>query len=337
MSAMANLKWLAMLTISFGAYCGCTETMTTPKTLDPTSDTLDVSTWNIGYAGLGAESDFLKDGGERILPPSRSAVKKNVRGILNELGKKQSDVILLQEIASRSAMTRFVGVERRLHNLFADRFYWFHPDTRVPFLPPPVGIAHGLGIVSDKTVKRRSIHALPKEDDYAFGWLDRDYALQIIELESQGPARWVVINMHLAAFDSDGAVRKSQAKVAFDIADAYHRDGRHVVIGGDWNMELAIADTPRPTTEEYPFWLVPFDETLLPQGWKLAVDRRNPTVRTLIAPYRPGETYTAIIDGFAYSPNVVLEEIETEDTSFEMADHMPVKARFRASMDRPIP
>ena len=44
-------------------------------------ETLDLLTWNLGYGGLGAGSDFIADGGKNALPPSRRAVQENVAGI----------------------------------------------------------------------------------------------------------------------------------------------------------------------------------------------------------------------------------------------------------------
>ena len=40
-----------------------------------------VYTWNIGYAGLGKDSDFFMDGGTMVNPPSREIVEKNMAGI----------------------------------------------------------------------------------------------------------------------------------------------------------------------------------------------------------------------------------------------------------------
>ena len=37
------------------------------------SDGISVTIWNLGYAGLGAESDFAVDGGKNYLPPDDEA------------------------------------------------------------------------------------------------------------------------------------------------------------------------------------------------------------------------------------------------------------------------
>ena len=42
---------------------------------------LTVYAWNIGYAGLGKDSDFFMDGGKMVDPPSQEAVEENMAAI----------------------------------------------------------------------------------------------------------------------------------------------------------------------------------------------------------------------------------------------------------------
>ncbi len=93
-------------------------------------------------------------------------------------------------------------------------------------------------------------------------------------------------------------------------------------------MRISDADFPHTTADEDLFWIYDFPQDLLPEGWQFGVDEHTPTVRTLHKPYVEGENYTAIIDGFAYSPNVRLQRITTTDLKFENSDHHPVTAEF---------
>ena len=67
-------------------------------------DTLDLLTWNIGYGGLGAESDFFyADGrilfsGGMMIRPSETLVRKNTDGTLKTIKDHPADIILLQEV-----------------------------------------------------------------------------------------------------------------------------------------------------------------------------------------------------------------------------------------------
>ena len=43
-------------------------------------DSVSILTWNVGYAGLGEESDFFMDGGKQVRAPSKAIVEKNMDG-----------------------------------------------------------------------------------------------------------------------------------------------------------------------------------------------------------------------------------------------------------------
>ena len=104
----------------------------------------------------------------------------------------------------------------------------------------------------------------------------------------------------------------------------------HVVIGGDWNLRLAPTAFPHNTADRFLFWIRDFPAALTPEGWAWAVDPERPTVRTAHQPYRTGENYRLIIDGFLLSPNVALLDAEADDLDFANADHNPVRIRVTA-------
>ena len=52
-----------------------------PQSLPAAQAPLKLMVWNIGYSGLGEESDFQADGGQMLRPPGREAVEKNLAGI----------------------------------------------------------------------------------------------------------------------------------------------------------------------------------------------------------------------------------------------------------------
>ena len=65
-------------------------------------------TWNIGYGGLGKESDFFMDGGQMVNPPSQEIVEKNLEGITNFIDEREADAWLIQEADLNSARTEKV-------------------------------------------------------------------------------------------------------------------------------------------------------------------------------------------------------------------------------------
>ncbi len=136
--------------------------------------------------------------------------------------------------------------------------------------------------------------------------------------------------MHLAAFDPDAAVRTRQLRELMAWAQRQYENGQHVVLAGDWNFRIAETNFPNTTDERFLFWLFPFPQEALPEGWRIGADASVPSVRTNYQPYAPGENYVTTIDGFIVSPNVAIESLSGVDLGFEHTDHQPVRARVRA-------
>ena len=75
------------------------------ETLAPLSDTaqtrlpqgakLEILCWNIGYAGLGKDSDFIMDGGENMRAADKAAVQKYLAGIGETVRGGNYDLVLL--------------------------------------------------------------------------------------------------------------------------------------------------------------------------------------------------------------------------------------------------
>ena len=100
-------------------------------------DDVSILTWNVGYAGLGEESDFFMDGGKQVRAPSKAVVEKNMDGIVSTVEALDADFTFLQEIEADPS-TRSYGIEEP--NACALRPDWT-PRTRatinVPSCPTP--------------------------------------------------------------------------------------------------------------------------------------------------------------------------------------------------------
>ena len=299
------------------------------ETVSAASDTLSVMIWNLGYGGLGAESDFVSDGGDHLLPPDRATVAKNISGVRRFLEGADVDVVLLQEVAGASFLTRGESVRSEIEAIFDDRDNAFSADFRLRFLPRYYAPRHGLFSSVRIADVERSIIRLPEEPGYLGGLTRRLYHTQLIRVPFAG-GEWSILNVHLSAFDEGADVRTAQLEAVLALAEAEYARGRHVVIGGDWNLEFDNPGRPSTTSEEDLFWLHPFPADRLKTGWKAAFDPATPTVRTNNKPYRAGENYTTVIDGFVVSPNVEAVAVSASDLDFQFADHQPVTARFRA-------
>lgn len=301
-----------------------------PASRGASGDTIQVVTWNLGYAGLGAASDFFADGGRRYLPPSRKGVVESADAIAAWLGASDADVVLIQENARGSAVNLWVDLKSRVDTALSTYDAAFYPDFQTRLLPPPLRIQNGQTTYARGGLASTEVWPLPADGDPYAGALRRRYAALVSRVE--GPQGcWTFVNVHTSAFDEGAALRRRQISALFERAQAEERLGRRVVIGGDFNMRLSDTDFPHDTEERFLFWVHDFPHDLLPEGWRLASDATTPSVRTNERPYRAGHNYTTVIDGFLLSPGVELVTVHGVDMGFRNSDHQPVRAVLKAS------
>ena len=287
-----------------------------------TGPELRVMSWNLGYAGLGEESDFKADGGQMVLPPSKAVVEKNLDGITATLTENPVDIYLLQETAGAGLLNRGVDVRARVANTLSDWSMFFSSDIGSKLLPTPVRLDHGPATFNRLSNAKPQIIRLPSEPEPIMGFIPRHYHAQVSEVTVAGEA-WSVINLHLAAFDEGGDTRFEQVNTVFELAQKLHAEGKTVVIGGDWNMRLTETDFPSTSTEDALFWIHDFPTDKLPEGWKLVFDETVPTVRTNERPFKADENYRTIIDGLLVSPDVDVVSVKGIDLGFQYTDHQP--------------
>lgn len=307
----------------------------TPTNKQPTrpdaSSTLAVLTWNIGYAGLGKDADLIIDKGQSIRALSELQIARAAHGIADWLAAQSSDVICLQESAKAGFLTRGVPLRSIIAETLTQRQSVFWTDMRSVLVPRLLKVDHGMSVHS--RISFRACHAelLPQDDTYFFGILKKHYGFIVSRFAIEEKGReWVVFNIHLSAFDTDGAARKEQLKHLMRRAQAEYSQGNFVVIAGDWNMRLSPTDFGHQSDPASLLWTKDFPQEALPKHWQLAFDPMTPTVRSLNKAFNPGETYSTIVDGFVYSPNVQLSGISAANMGFELADHQPVEASFVA-------
>lgn len=294
-------------------------------------EALSITVWNLGYGGLGRESDFVSDGGTHLFPPSRAAVRANVDAIARFVAEEPADVLVFQEIARGGPVNYWVDLKGRIDATLAARSRVFFADFKTRLMPWPLAMTHGQAIYSNLAIAEADVVPLPAEDTAIYG-VKRRYASVVARLPIEGRAEgWTIASVHLAAFDPDAAVRTRQLRELMAWAEAEYARGQRVVLAGDWNFQIAETDFPNTTEERFLFWLFPFPRDALPEGWRIAADASIASVRTNYQPYVPGENYITTIDGFIVSPNVAVESVSGVDLGFEHADHQPVRIRVRAA------
>lgn len=291
-------------------------------------DTLVFYDWNIGYCGLGKESDFFYDGG-KMVRPSRVLSEKNFKGFMETIAKWKADAdfIHIQEMdrnSKRSYHTeQFQQAFETLGNFKA--VFGKNYDVKyvpIPFFEPMGKVLGGIGTFykyrdAEKPVK----YAFPSNFSWPKGlfFLDRCFVKHRFNLKSG--KQLIVINTHNSAYDGGTLKKQEMAYFKKYITEEYAK-GNYVVVGGDWNQ---IPPGYQPLKEKSDYEEMPVPSDFIEKDWVFAFDKNVPTNRKVDFTYEPGKTYTTVIDFFLLSPNVELLEVKGEDMGFEYSDHQPVR------------
>ncbi len=293
-----------------------------------------VTTWNIGYAGLGKNEDFFLDGGKKGRPDNEKVVKENLEAIENELKKAASDLIMVQEVDRDSTRTYHKDEKELLDTALSEYGNTFALNYDVDFVPvpiPPIGqVTAGQEIFSKFKIDESKRMVLPGDFAWPKKQVELDRCMLVTKMPVEGTDKdFVFINAHFSAYD-DGSIRQQQLDFAKEYILSEYEKGNYVIIGGDWNQTFDIVDTTR-----FPMYMngdfynpIKIPSTWLEAGWAWGIDDKTPTYRLLNGPYVEGVTQTGVIDGFAVSPNIKVIETKVIDLGFSNSDHNPVKMTF---------
>ncbi len=293
--------------------------------------TFTVYSWNIGYAGLGKESDFFMDGGKMVDPPSQEIVTKNLNGITTFMQAQEADAWLLQEVDVNSARTANTNQFGHLQDSVSGASAFVH-NYKCPFVPIPVpplgkiesGIATLTSLEMSSDITRVSLPC-------PFSWPVRAANMKRCLLVTRLPIEdsdkeLVLVNLHLEAYD-DGEGKITQTKLLLQVLQEEYAKGNYVVAGGDFNQSFPDALERYPIADSKKWTPGLLDGAALPEGWQFAYDTETATCRLLDQPYSEAcQLY--VIDGFILSPNVTLSHVETVDLGFACSDHNPVRLQF---------
>ena len=298
---------------------------------------LELLCWNIGYGGLGKESDFFMDGGENVKAADEATVKKYLAGINETVDSVAPDLLLLQEVDSDSA--RSYGIDQREYfgGSYAKAAYAMNYSCDfVPFPLPPIGrVNSGLYTVSEGyAIDRAERIALPCPFKWPVSTANLKRCLLASYLPIEGSDKQLVlVNLHLEAYD-DGAGKLLQRMQLEQFLVTEYEKGNYVIAGGDFNSSFEGSHEIYPIKNP-DLWLPgALPDNMMPEGWTLAYDVAVPTCRLLNQPYDPSDeehTQYYVIDGYILSPNVELVSVETLDKGFEHSDHNPIllKAKLK--------
>ncbi len=290
-------------------------------------DSLTVLIWNIGFTGLGAETDFFYDGGKTVIQ-DEEIVAKNLKGIQDHL-KSQSDVdvFLLQEVDSSAKRSHHVDHVKAIEEVLPNYAHSFAVNYNVDFVPMPLfepmgGVVSGLASFTKWRTEDHQRIAFPSQ----FSWPTRVFFLDRCYLKERMPlkngAHLLIYNTHCSAYDTSGTLVAKEVELLMEDARMEYEKGNYVIIGGDWN-QCPPNYTPLSNTNEYNEYVL-MNEQIDPE-WQWVADPSVPTNRKLTTPYNPEKSYTSVIDHYLISPNLKVIEVMTQDLQFRYSDHQPVK------------
>ena len=301
---------------------------------------LSVLSWNIGYTGLGAESDFFYQGGagyffagRKMVRPDRPVVEKNLRGIIALTQSTQADFFLYQEVDSSSKRSYFLHQIDSIGRALPGFGAWYSENYRVNRVPIPIlepwrayGKANsGLATFSKYAPSAAERVQLPGQ----YAWPNRIFQLDrcaaVFRYPYKNGKELVLINIHNAAFDKEGKIKAQQMAWLRDLFLEEYEKGNYVLAGGDWNQ--------CPPFFEYDSFMpgkgqsspnINIDPEFLPEEWRWVYDPDIPTNRKTYKPYVKGETFVTTIDFFLISPNIRVRHVRVIDHDFQFSDHQPV-------------
>lgn len=298
-------------------------------------DAITLTSWNIGYAGLGKNAEFILDGGSGNGTPSEDEFATYYQGVKDTLASnaQNTDIFLLQETDSRSTRSKYTDETAELPVAAQAAFSSYalnYQCTLVPFPLPPIGtVESGVFTMSDYASEKSERISLPCPFSWPMSAVNLKRCLLVDRFDIEGTDKQlVVVNLHLEAYD-DGEGKAAQTKELLKVLEEEYAQGNYVIAGGDFNQAFPGTVSAYPIQDSELWTPGVLDESSLPEGWSFAYDADAPTCRLLNAPYDAKTTQHYVIDGFIVSPNVNVETVATQDAGFEFSDHNPVTLQVK--------
>lgn len=296
---------------------------------NPVDKQLTIYTWNIGYAGLGASSDFFMDGGSNVNPTAEE-VSDNLTAIKDFFASNPADAWLLQEVDVNSARTGYTDELKSISESYEGSFALAY-NYKCEFVPiplPPIGkVQSGIATFTNHLINSTPERiSLPCPFSWPVSSANLKRCLLVTRLAVDGSDKEVVlVNLHLEAYD-DGEGKIAQTKQLTDFLSSEYEKGNYVIAGGDFNQTFPNTLKKFPVTaDEWTPGIM--EDTSLPEGFRYAFDGERASCRLLNEPLSD-DSQMYVLDGFIVSPNVKVDLVETVDLNFANSDHNPVKLQI---------
>jgi endonuclease/exonuclease/phosphatase family metal-dependent hydrolase len=294
------------------------------------SDTFNILTWNIGYAGLDASMDFFYEGGSQSRQ-SKDKTCENMQKICDIIKSNDTvDFILLQEVDIDSKRSYNINEFDKIKTSIPSFESYFSINYKTAFVPVPIKnptgkILSSLVFCTKHKVCELKYFAYPNTMKLPLRAFLYDRCFTVARYGLKNGKQLLILNTHNSAFDS-GEQRIEEIRFLKQFVTAEYNMGNYVIVGGDWNQIPPSCNDDTKTTEHFTVTKIP--SNLFSNDWQWFAGN-IPTNRYLDKPYIAGHSSTATIDFFLASPNIECVNINVIDLQFANSDHNPVKAQFR--------
>ncbi len=304
-----------------------------------------ISTYNIGFGAYTHDFSFFMDTGETLagkktqgsgsVAKNKETVKTNTTGAVNTIANKSVDFALFQEVDVKATRSHKYNQYKHIQDKFTSYSSSISMNFHSAFLFYPLFKPHGktdAGIVtlSKYQISSATRRSLPIDNSFPTKFFDLDRCIQVTRLPVEGSEKeLVIINAHLSAYDKGGKIRKKQLDFLNTILAAEAAKDNYVVVGGDFNHDIAGSANLWESNFKKPEWVYSLTDSNLTTGYRFVAATNAPTCRATDTKYVKGKTYVVVIDGFICSSNITTVSIENLDVDFKYSDHNPALLKFR--------
>ena len=308
-------------------------------------DEYSIATYNIGFGAYSHDFSFFMDSGVKLdgkktqgtgsVAKNKQTVIDNTTGAVNTIVNENVDFALFQEVDVKATRSHKYNQYKHIQNNFENYSSSISMNFHSAFLFYPIFRPHGktdAGIVtmSKYNISSATRRSLPIDNSFPTKFFDLDRCIQVTRLPiSSSEKELVIINAHLSAYDKGGVIRKKQLDFLNAILTEENTKGNYVVVGGDFNHDIANSSDLWESEFKKPEWVYSLSNDNLASGYRFVSTTNAPTCRATDVKYEKGKTYTVVIDGFICSSNIETVLIENIDTDFQYSDHNPSLLRFR--------
>ena len=293
------------------------------------NDEFSLLSWNIGYAGLSKEMDFVDAGGSKV-KPTLEIYQKALNGILNTLVKNSYvDFILLQEVDVFSNRSYFCNQKTFISEFLPDFAYAFAVNYDIKYvlfpLYAPIGrVKAGLQTLTKYKPIDIKRHAFATSFDWPKKLFMHDRCFLVANYLLKNGKQLIVVNTHYSTYDGSLLSKSELDKLKLYITSEYNK-GNYVIVGGDWNNNPPGYKKVQTFKNNKIFHLNnEVSNNFMPQNWQWIFDAEIPTNRKVNEAYNAKSTATTVTDFFLTSPNIETLSIRNLDLNFEFSDHNPV-------------